>query len=308
MALPDLDILVAVVELGSLSAAAEQLAIPRPTLSRRLGRLEDTVGATLVRRTSRQAVPTEAGLELYRHARPIIAAIQTATQAVRVRDGVPRGLLRVSVPTPEDPVGPVLAEFMRRYPEVRLEVNVAARHVDMVAEGFDVALRAGTTLNPALIARRLGRQSVGAVASPTYLRQQRPSSPDKLVQCDCLVGFERGEVPARVWPLLDGSTVPVRVRFSANDPRLLLHAALAGQGIAMLADIFTRRPLAEGLLEPVLPEHLGTEGGVWIVFPEKRLMLPQVRAFIDFAAEHLRPLAEDPGGQTSPGGAGSHHP
>ena len=292
MALPDLDILVAVVELGSLSAAAEHLGMPRPTLSRRLVRLEEVVGAPLVRRTSRQAVATEAGMEMYRHARPIIAAIDTATQAVRVLDGVPRGLLRVSIPTADDPVGPMLSEFLRRYAEVRLEVSVAARHVDMVAEGFDVALRAAVSLNPSLIARRLGRQAIHAVASPAYLDHRRPARPQDLSDCDCLVGFERGEVPIRAWPLLSGGSVPVRARMTANDPRLLLHAALADQGIAMLPESFTRDALDEGNLEVVLPDQLGVEGGIYVVYPEKRLMLPQVRAFIDHVVEHLGPMVD----------------
>lgn len=283
MALPDLDVLVAVVEGGSLTAAAERLGVPRPTLSRRLSRLEAELGTRLVQRSTRSLSLTEAGQELYRHARPIVDAIETATTSVRARDAVPRGLLRLSMPPGGDALfGQMLAAFLAEHPQVRLEVHSTTRHVDLVAEGFDLAIRAGQTLHPSLVARKLADTHLLPVASPAYLaRRGRPAEPADLAEHDCLVGFERGETPQRRWPLRDGGAVPVRGRLACNDLQVLVQACRADMGIALLPDTFVADDLATGRLERVLADEVGIRGQLALVFPERRLMLPRVRAFID---------------------------
>lgn len=287
MPLPDLDVLVAVLDVGSLSAAAEVLGMPRPTLSRRLQRLEEEVGQRLVHRTTRRVAATEAGEVLYGHARAIVAAVEAAQVAVRARDGAPRGLLRVSLPGPDPGLHGMLLSFVRAWPEIELEVVATSRHVDLVADRIDVALRAGSLTGTGLVSRRLLSTRLRAHASPTYLeRRGLPESPEALADHDCLVSFAQGEVPQERWPLLDGGTVAVHPRLAANDPGLLLQAAIEGLGIAMLPDEFRRRAPAE-VLVPVLPEVLGVETGVWLVFAERRMMLPRVRVFIDHVVDWL---------------------
>lgn len=284
MPLPDLDILVAVAEAGTLTAAAELLGLPRPTLSRRLTRLEEDVGAALVHRTTRVLRLTDAGHELYAHARPIVAAIASATDAVRTRDGVPRGPLRVSAPGAEG-LHDMIADFVVRYPDVQLEVVTSTRHVDLVAESFDVAIRAGRLTGPSLISRKLSEVDVIAVASAEYLaRHGTPREPADLSRHECLVGFDQGAVPQRSWPLRDGGTIRVRARFASNHPTLPRAVALRHAGIALLPEPFIRTELESGALVHVLPDHLRLSTGVWLVFPERRLMLPRVRAFIDHVA------------------------
>lgn len=282
MPLPDLDILVAIAETGSLTAAAVRLDLPRPTLSRRLQKLEEDYGARLVHRTTRSVQLTETGKELFRHARPIVDAVQAAGDAVRARDGVPRGVLRISIPGSTEAMANMFIAFGLRHPEVRLELVSAARHVDLVAEGFDIAIRAGYLSGPSLVSRRLATTANRAVASPGYLEQFGvPQSIEELVEHACLVSFERGEVPRRSWPLLAGGRTPVSQRLASNDLGILLQGALSGMGMAMLPDLFLREPLADGRLVVVLPELLGARTGVWLVYPEKRLVLPRVRAFIE---------------------------
>ena len=282
MPLPDLDIVVAIAEAGSLTAAADRLGVPRPTLSRRLSQLEEDMGARLVHRTTRRTVLTEAGHELYRHARPILDAVGAAADAVRAQDGVPRGLLRVSVPGGDGPIANMLGAFAADYPEVRLEAVTAARHVDLVAEGFDVALRAGSLTGPSLISRRLQTTEVRAVASPDYLAQHgTPKTAADLPHHRCLVGFETGTLPHRTWPLLEGGDTPVHAVMAANHPQVLAAAALRGAGIAMLPLVFAQTHMASGALVPVLPDVLGAQAGLWLVYPERRFVLPRVRAFIE---------------------------
>lgn len=288
MPLPDLDILVAIHDAGNLTAAAEQLDMPRPTLSRRLTKLEEEVGARLVHRTTRRVALTEPGQELYRHARPIVDAVDAARNAIVARDGVPRGLLRVSVPGANELLSRLFGAYMTRYPEVRVEIVAASRHVDLVGEGFDVAIRAGQLTGPSLISRRIGTAEVVAVAHPHYLeRRGRPERPEDLVDHDCLVGFDRGETPVKRWPLRDGGTTPVTPRAACNSPEAITHLTELGLGIGLVPEPFVGQQLALGTLVHVLPEQVGLTSGMWLVYPERRLILPRVRAFIDHAIAWL---------------------
>ncbi len=292
MSLPDLDVLVAILDAGSLTGASAHLGVPRATLTRKLARLEEEVGAVLIHRTTRQLSATEAGKELYRHARPIVDAVQAAKASVRTLDGVPRGLLRVTIPPgPAGAVAGLILKYIRTYPEVRVEVIAVTRHVDLVREGVDVGLRAGSLTGSSLISKRLFGTTLMAVASPSYLRARgTPTNAAELVAHDCLVSFERGEVPVRAWPVHGGGTVALKPRLASNDLSLLAQAALDGHGIALLPRDFMATDLDSGRLVPILQDELGFPTGIWVVYPEKRLMLPRVRAFIDMLVDWTRTL------------------
>src|SRR5882672_1575193 len=155
------------VEAKSLSRAAAELGVPRATIGRRLSRREERLGVRLLRRTTRALALTDAGDALYRHARIVLEAVEQAEASVRKSDTVIRGTLRVSTPPRLDPsFHALVCDFARAYPEVRIHIDASSRHVDLLREGYDVALRAGADLEPGLVARTLARTSAVAVAAP----------------------------------------------------------------------------------------------------------------------------------------------
>src|SRR5688572_9208993 len=217
------------VESKSLSRAAAELGVPRATISRRLARLEERLGARLLRRTTRSLALTDAGETFYRHARIVLDAVGQAEASVQMTDNVIRGDLRVSIPPLlDDSLSVMITTFAKKHPEVRVMVDVSTRLVDLRRDGYDVALRASSELQPGLIARTVARHKVIAVASPEYLaRTEAPRKVKDLRGHRCLTGFARGELPQSSWPA-GRSVVRVDGAFSSNDLRLVLDAALRG--------------------------------------------------------------------------------
>ncbi len=286
-----------VVEAKSLSKAAQQLKIPRATLGRRLARLEERLGTRLVRRTTRSLAITDAGELLYHRARVALDAITQAESAVRRGDGALRGELRVSLPpvsTPE--FVDVLLSFAREHPEVRCHFDFSTRHVDLSREGYDAALRAtDSELEPGLVAKLISRSPSVAVASPRYLEANgTPRTAKELQGHRCIMGFRRGEHAQTTWPRLGGGSVRVEGSFFANDHRVLAEAVFAGMGIGMLPEIFVREPLERGIFVRVLPEILGGDARVSIVYAERELMPPQLRAFVDWVSARLPAIMVKP--------------
>lgn len=281
---------VAVVTGGSMSRAARELGVPRPTVSRRLQRLESRLGVRLLRRTTRAMTLTDAGEVFYARARAALAAVGDAVASVQRRDLVPRGLLRVSVPPlGGGGIGAPVARFLAANPEVRLELFAATRLVDLVADGFDVALRATSALPPGLVARNIARTRVVAVASPSYLaRAGTPRRATDLTSHRCLSGFARGEHPSVEWPLVRGGAVRIEPVLATNDVSVLRDSALGGVGIALLPLLMVHDDLASGALVPVLPRVLGDETQVALVYPDRELVSPAARAFIDLVAAWAR--------------------
>ena len=275
----------ATAEARSISKAARTLGVPRPTVSRRLARLEEKLGVRLLRRTTRTMALTDAGEVLYARARVVLAAVRDAVASVQMSDDVVRGLVRVSVPVmAAASLGRLVSSFLAQHPAVRLEIHATTRHVDLLAEGFDAAIRASAALPPGVIARNLVRSRRIAVASPTYL--QRVGAPTKtadLSKHTCLSGFACGEHPATEWPLLRGGAVHVEPTLMTNDVELLRAAALAGRGVALLPLLLVGGDLESGSLVAVLPERIGTEVHVAVFYAERELLPPAVRAFVNAA-------------------------
>lgn len=271
------------VEARSISRAARELGVPRPTVGRRLARLEEKLGVRLLRRTTRTMVLTDAGEALYQRARGVIAAVREAEQSVRRSDDAVRGTLRVSAP-PMNLLhfGAMISDFIGRYPDVRLELDLTTRHVDLAAGSYDVAIRAAAQLPPGLIARNLMRSRLVAVASPEYLaRQGTPRRVTEIAKHACLVGFAQGEHPSTHWPLVRGGQVRVEALMATNDLGVLLTAALGGRGVALLPLPLVYDDVAAGKLVAVLPERLGGETQLAVVYPEREFVAPAVRAFVD---------------------------
>ncbi|MCV0428686.1 MAG: LysR family transcriptional regulator [Roseibium sp.] len=276
----------AVVREESISGAARTLNLPRATLSRRISALEADLGVRLLHRRTNRLTLTEAGEELRLRAQRIVEDVTDAWNAVRRLDGTPRGLLRVSVTGPH--FTRLFTDFLCDYPEVRLEVQSTTRHVDLLSEGIDVAIRIGPVKDQNLIARRLHTDRLVAVASPAYLSWRgTPKTPENLADHNCIVGFAGEWTPSKSWPLLAGGSVPVGGRLSANEIELVTKTALDGIGIALLPSAIAAEHLRSGALTAVLADIVGAEIPVSLVYADREFMDPKVRIFIDRAVEAI---------------------
>ncbi len=284
MEIEDIQAFVAVADAGGLSPAAVRLGVSKSIVSRRIARLEKSLHARLLNRTTRGAALTEAGASFREHAVRIAAEADAARDAVSP-DGKVRGRLRVAAPLSFGAThfAPVLAELASRHPELESQSSYSDRLVDLVAEGFDAAIRLGMLDDSNLVARRIATFGGNLVASPAYLaRRGTPRTPDDLLVHDAInrVNDE--------WPLLhDGRVIRIhpRARFTADNGAALVPAALAGLGIALLPDFLIAGHLASGALVAVLPDYPMPEAGVYVVRPPGGSASCKVRVLIDILVE-----------------------
>jgi DNA-binding transcriptional LysR family regulator len=271
------------VEARSLSRAAAELGVPRATLGRRLARLEERLGARLLRRTTRSLAITDAGEALYRHARIVLDAVGEAEASIRRSDQTVSGNLRVSLPPVISPaLVDLLAEFAEAHPQVRFQAHFSTRIVDLNRDGYDVALRATSHLDPGLVARTLVHFHFIAVAAPAYLASHgTPRSVRELRRHRCLMGFARGELPETHWTVA-GRKVQLDGVLFCNSPSLLVRAAERGLGIALVPSLAVESRLERGDLVTVMPDVLRAEGRIALVYPERELVAAPVRAFVDW--------------------------
>lgn len=289
----DLLLFARIVEAGSFSRAAERLSQPKSTVSRRLSQLESLLGERLLQRTTRKLVVTEFGQSLLDHARKVVEEVEAVGALAQHRQAEPSGKLRISMPSDfaaYHGMNRVLAAFVARYPKVDLELDLSPRRVDLVAEGFDIAIRMGDLPeDSSLAARRVVTEDVGLFAAPSYLsRRGVPEHPDDLLEHDLLAVLRRsgGAAP---WELTRGKTVwrqEVPTRILANSPDVLARASREGAGIAASSYMFAREMVERGELVRVLPEWTMPAGVGWAVFPGRRLMPAKTRAFLDLMTEH----------------------
>lgn len=275
-----------IVDAKSLSRAARELRAPRPTISRRLARLEARLGVRLLRRTTRSLTLTDAGEALYRQARIVLDAVAAAEASVRRPGDAIAGELRVSTPPILDQnFFDVMAAFAKRHPQVRAQIHVSTRQVDLHREGYDVAIRAGSEMEPGLLMRPLFRTKMVAVASPAYLAEAgAPRSAKDLRAHRCLMGFGGGELPQTHWRI-DGRSMLVEGAFFSNDMSVLCAAAARGLGIALVPSLFAAPLIASGAVVPVLKRASFGSGTVAVVWLDRELLAPQVRAFVDAIAK-----------------------
>ncbi|HEX7369636.1 MAG TPA: LysR substrate-binding domain-containing protein [Rhodanobacteraceae bacterium] len=301
--LPDLNDLyffAAVVDHGGFSAAGRALNVPKSRLSKRVSQLEETLGVRLLQRTTRKFVVTETGERFYRHCQAMLAEARAAFDDVAALRGEPSGLVRLSCPVSlaQSLLAPLLPVFLSRYPRVRLRVLSSNRRVDLIGEGFDIAIRVRDKLDSdaELVARRFAPMRVVLVASPAFLAQHgEPRNPQELATLPVLSYFEQeGE---QAWELYDGAcaktTVPVRPRLVSGEFRVLIDAAIQGLGIAWVPEQSCTEELRDGRLRVVLPDWGLPQGILHIVYPSRRGMLPAVRVLVDFLADAFEKV---PGG------------
>lgn len=275
--------LVATVDHGSITAAAHELGLTRPTLSRRLAALEDDLGLVLLHRTTRAVTPTPAGRRLVDEAGPLLDALRDVERSLHQERDEVVGCLRVSVPPViAGDVARLLVDLRRTHPHLQVELRTGTQHADLQADGIEVALRAGAPGPPDLVLRRLRSVDVHAVAAPaTLTRDGVPETPHDLRHHTLLRGLTAQGQPRTHWPLRDGGSLPVDGPVVMDDQRALLEAALAGGGVALLSQVTAGSALERGALQPVLPGVIGTHLDLHVVFAHRDRQPARVRAFID---------------------------
>ena len=283
-----------VADRGGFSAAGRALGIPKSKLSRRISELEARLGVRLLQRTTRKLSLTEPGEIYYRHCVTVREDAEAADDAVARVLSEPRGTVRVTCPVnlAQVTLGPILPRFLALHPQVRIEMQVTNRVIDLVQEGIDVALRVRADLDDSgsLVVKNLGPTSALLVASPQLLqRVRRPAAPGDLHDLPTLaMSAADGRASWHlVGPLGEEFDLQHRPVYTADDMLVLKFAALQGIGMTVLPDFMCADALLEGALEPVLPGWAPPELKVLAVFPSRRGMVPAVRRSLDFLAENV---------------------
>lgn len=289
MTLEQLRVLVKVVEAGSFTRAAEVLGSPRSQVSRVIAQLERDLGVTLLERTTRTMSVSEAGRAVHERALSVLATLDDTRRVLAQAQAEPRGLLRLtcSVEFGIAVVGAWIEEFLERHPQVTAEVEYASREIDLVHEGFDLAIRSGPLPDSSLVARPLGELTHGLYASPAYLRAQgRPRRPEDLAQHQ-LVLFT-GAGPRTSWTLHRGAEretlkVAPLARLRVNTGASVRSALLRGLGIGQLPTVVADEWVRAGALVPVLMPWRPAPLPVFAVYPSHRYLTPKVKAFVELA-------------------------
>ena len=278
-----------VVQTGSFSAAARDANTSQATISKRVAALEEKLGVRLMMRSSRDHSLTRAGADYYEKCVAILEELDEAESNARTEVASPRGVLRVTtaVAIGRLLVGPLIAEFLSRYAEIELDLALTDRHVDLLGEGYDVAIRAQRPKDSALIARQLFPNPLFLIASPGYLEQHGvPQNPEELADHNCIIYSQLSTLA--VWQFARaGQDISVHVggKFRCDNGDTVLEAAIAGVGFAMLPHWMIHSQLDSDLLRVVMPEFQLASLPVHAVYPQRRYLPLKVRCFIEFLLE-----------------------
>jgi len=304
LTLEELAAFVTVVDSGSITAAAEHLGQTVSGVSRALGRLEEKLETTLLRRTTRRLELTEEGAAMLEHARNILAATDQAEEQMALRRQRPAGRLRVNAASPFmlHVIVPLVGDFRARYPEIALELNTDDQVIDLLEHRTDVAIRIGALRDSTLHARPLCRSRLRLLASPAYLRERgAPRDVADLAQHD-LLGFNQPESLNR-WPLRgdDGAELQIRPQIRVSSGETLRHLALAAQGVVCLSDFMTAEDRRRGDLVEVLPDlTLDVWQAINAVYYLNTQLSARIAVFLDFLAARMQAGSEAPAYQRKP--------
>jgi DNA-binding transcriptional LysR family regulator len=275
---------IAVVRFGSFAAAARELQVSNSHVSRLVSQLEQQLGTQLLYRTTRQIRLTDAGQLYYESCRHLFDGLREAESLLQHHQGQPTGLLKITAATTfgDRYIAPLVNDFQLLYPQLKVQMYFSNRQVELIEEGFDLAIRMGVMRESTLVAKRLCDRQEYIVGSPAYFaRVSAPQTLTDLERHNCLVGT-RG-----YWLLQDQGQrkdLVVHGNWQANSGPALVDAALKGLGLAQLPDYYVEEFLADGRLVAVLNDYRFKDAGVWVVYPQQRHLAPKVRLFIDFLA------------------------
>lgn len=288
---------VAVVESGGFTAAANALDVSTSFVSRQVKKLEDRLDTRLLHRTTRAVRLTDMGRIFYERSRGILDNLATLESEMADLQERPKGRVRITAPGfyAERYVAPALAEFTDTYPEVTIELDTRMKLVDIVAEGYDLAIRMVSPADSSLVARKVAPRRMMVCASPAYLKQHgRPKVPDELRGHNCLT------LPDIHWRFAYPDsirTVKIRGGLMSDNGRSLVAAAVRGYGVVRFADYYMKEELSCGELEPILEEFEVKDAATWIVYADRHHLPTRVRFLIDFLVERLRAMDQEHDGK-----------
>lgn len=296
MALPDYEawaIFATVARLGSFTAAAHELALSKPTISKAVSRLEKSLGTVLFHRTSRKISLSTAGKSLLPHAQHIARDGEAAMEAARETTHLLRGKVRLAAPLSYglSHLAPVIADFMCAYPEITVDLQLNDARIDLIEEGFDCAIRIGTLADSSLRAIKLRKMNGYFIAAPSYIKRMgRPITPADLLDHDCFLYSNTAspELWHMVGPKKQSATVRPKCRFQSNNGDVMLPALIAGRGIGFLPDFLCQKALDAGELINILPGWHKGDIALNIVMPPSRLRPARVDALVDYLRDNLR--------------------
>jgi len=283
---------VRVVEAGGISAAADRMGVAKSVVSRRLKELEEHLGVELFHRTTRQMNLTDSGRAFYQQSVRILADTLEAEHATSQFHGALKGSLKVALPLSFGlmHLGPAINAFLQAHPDIEFDLDFNDRQVDILAEGFDLAIRIASLPDSSLIARRLAPIQAVLCASPAYLeRMSRPQSPEELIHHRCLVynlisNFEN-------WNLYDanGQSIKTKIKpyLKASNGEFLRESAIDGLGIVLLPAFIAYKEIESGALIPLLTEYRCPQLAAYALYPQTRHLSQRVRAFVDFLVKRF---------------------
>lgn len=285
--LTEMEAFATVVDQGGFTDAARKMGISKSAVSKHVSALEARLGARLLNRTTRRVSPTEIGLAYYDRARRVLTDAGEADALVTSMQSAPSGQLRISVATDfgVNHLSPVLGDFLQEFPDITVNMSLNNRYVELISEGFDMAIRIGELEDSSLRARKLTHTTRRMIASPSYFEKYgRPEKIDDLNEHKLL--HYSNQSNSAVWKIKAPSGEHRQVRtagwLTVNDGQSLLNAAVSGLGIAYLPSFLYADALEQGLVEDVIPELPRETQGIYAVYPPGRFTQPKVRAFIDF--------------------------
>jgi DNA-binding transcriptional LysR family regulator len=285
-------IYVAVVDGGSLAAAADKLDISRAMVSKQIQKLEEHLGTRLLNRTTRRLSLTESGREFYERSIQIVSDVEEAEQVAAQMNRTPQGVLRVTIPLSygQHRLATIIGDYTQAYPKVQLDISLSDRKMDLVEDGFDLAVRIGAMPQSDLIARKIGGVRSVVCASPAYVaRHGAPQTPEELQRHACLGYTLTGSGTDWRFETLDGPlVVPISGPIRADNGDIIRLAALSGAGILFQPHFIVGDDLATGRLVQLLPGWQSAELGVYAVYPSRKHLSAKVRTFVDFLAAALQ--------------------
>lgn len=290
--LTEMEAFATVVDQGGFTDAARKMGISKSAVSKHVSSLEARLGARLLNRTTRRVSPTEIGLAYYDRARRVLNDAGEADALVTSMQSAPSGLLRISVATDfgVNHLSPILGEFLNAYPDITVDMMLNNRFVELISEGFDMAIRVGEQEDSTLRSRKLAETTRRMVASPKYFQKfGRPRKIDALTNHKLLHYSNRAN--GNVWRLTAPSGEKRQIRaagwLTVNDGQSLLNAAIAGLGIAYLPRFLYREAMNAGQIEEAIPDLPVERLGICAVYPPGRFTQPKVRCFIDYLTERF---------------------
>jgi len=285
---------VAVVEAGGFSEAARRIGVSKAMISKQVGQLETDLGVRLLHRTTRRVNTTNTGQAYFEQCRPLLAELDELDAAVHSNTAEPKGELRVTAPISfaELHLMRALSDFSSQYPEVRLNLILSDRFVDLVDERIDVAIRIGDLDDSSLVARKLGTTSLLVCAAPSYLHEYgEPTDPQQLPDHRCIIDSNHPTGTRLTFRDAENDvTIDVSAKLMVNSARAARELALLGAGISYLPSFAIAEDIAEGRLRRLLPDHGSMPLGIYAVYPHRRHLSAKVRLFIEHLAEHCREL------------------